>query len=68
MVLAVVQDGDVIAIDKVAQTLDVRLTDAEIETRLAAWRANPPAEKAKVGVLKKYAKLVSSAHYGAVCV
>jgi dihydroxy-acid dehydratase len=64
--LALVQDGDVIMIDKVKQTLDVRLTEAEIDARRAAWK--PPPAKARVGVLKKYAKLVSSAHYGAVCV
>ena len=63
------RDGDVIAIDKVKQTLDVKLSDAEIAERKAAWERGEgrPPEKAKVGVLRKYARLVSSAHYGAVC-
>ena len=57
------RDGDRIRINKVAQTIDLLLEDKEIAARLAAW--TPPPDKATRGVLKKYAKLVSSAHYGA---
>ena len=35
--LAVVRDGDVIAIDVDARTLDVELDDDELAARLAAW-------------------------------
>ena len=64
-VLALVADGDMIRIDKVAQTLDVLLSDEEIAARRASW--TPPPEKATSGVLRKYTKLVRSAHYGAYC-
>lgn len=61
--LAIVRDGDVVRIDTRAQTLELALSDAEIAARLAAW--SPPPEKVSKGVLHKYTKLVSSAHYGA---
>jgi dihydroxy-acid dehydratase len=40
------------------------LSDAEIKTRLAKWKA-PPA-RYKTGVFAKYAALVSSASLGAI--
>jgi len=61
--LAIVRDGDIISIDTRAQTLEVALDEAEVVARLAAWA--PPPEKATMGVLRKYTKLVNSAHYGA---
>jgi dihydroxy-acid dehydratase len=62
--LAIVRDGDIIKIDKRKQSLDLDLSAAEIEARLKAWV--PPPSKCRNGVLAKYAKLVSSAHTGAV--
>jgi dihydroxy-acid dehydratase len=61
--LAIVRDGDRIRVDKKARTIDLLLEPAEIDARLAAWV--PPPEKAAQGALRKYAKLVSSAHFGA---
>jgi dihydroxy-acid dehydratase len=62
--MAIVQDGDMITVDEGARRLDLDVPDSEIADRLAKWTA--PAPKARVGVLAKYARLVSSASRGAV--
>jgi len=62
--LAAVQDGDSITIDVPARQLDVGLSEAEIEARLADW--SPPAPHYTTGVLAKYAALFGSAAQGAV--
>eukprot|EP00965_Chrysotila_dentata_P216471 6189398-Pleurochrysis_carterae.AAC.1 len=64
--IAVVKDGDAIRIEKETQTLQLLIDETELKMRMAEW--TPPKFKANTGVLKKYAKLVKSAHYGAVCV
>ena len=62
--LAVVADGDVIAIDVDAGRVDVELTDEELSTRLAAWSL--PTLPYDDGVFGRYRALVSSASEGAV--
>ncbi len=62
--LAIVRDGDPIAIDIDRARLDLLLPQAEIAARLAAWR--PPAPRYNAGTFAKYAALVSSASSGAV--
>ena len=62
--IALVRDGDKIIIDAVNNTIDVTISDDELQTRRNAWTA--PALKAKSGVLYKYAKSVSSASEGCV--
>ncbi|MGM0784164.1 MAG: dihydroxy-acid dehydratase [Pseudomonadota bacterium] len=62
--LALVEDGDTIIIDAMADTIDVDLSDEELMRRRAAWRQ--PAPRYARGVLAKYARLVSSASTGAV--
>ncbi len=62
--IGLVQNGDIISMDVNARTLDVNLSDEEMERRRAAWL--PPAPRHTSGVLGKYAKLVSSASKGAV--
>jgi dihydroxy-acid dehydratase len=62
--LAVVEDGDPITIDAVKRRIDLGISEAELERRLAAW--TPPAPAASKGLLAKYARLVSSASTGAV--
>jgi dihydroxy-acid dehydratase len=64
--LAVVQDGDVIAIDVDEGTLIVELDDRELAERLAGWQPPPPPNE--VGVFARYRALVSSASDGAVLV
>jgi dihydroxy-acid dehydratase len=62
--IAAIADGDMVTIDVAQRKLTVELSDAEIKTRLAAWKA--PAARYQTGVLAKYARLVSSASTGAV--
>ena len=62
--IAAVHDGDTITIDVAARRLDVGLSDEEIAARVAAYE--PPQRDVPVGVLSKYAKLVSSAAEGAI--
>jgi dihydroxy-acid dehydratase len=62
--IAAVRDGDTIIFDVKARRLDVDISDQEMKTRLAQWRA--PEPRYKSGVMAKYAKLVSSASEGAV--
>jgi dihydroxy-acid dehydratase len=62
--IAILRDGDVVAIDVDARTLEVELTDAELEARLAEWQ--PPEPRIARGVLAKYARSVASASRGAV--
>jgi dihydroxy-acid dehydratase len=61
--IAVVRDGDIIAIDILNRSLTIRLTDAEINTRLKVWKA--PEPKVKKGVLTIYSRLVEQADGGA---
>ncbi len=63
--IAFVKDGDKIVVNVASRSLDVLIDDAELASRKAAWTA--PAPKHERGVLAKYAKLVGSAAYGAVC-
>ncbi len=62
--IAIVQDGDKISIDAEANTVNLELSEAEIEKRLAQWQK--PAPRYKRGVLAKYAAQVTSASEGAV--
>jgi dihydroxy-acid dehydratase len=62
--LAALEEGDSVVIDVEARELRVELSDDEIAARMKAWR--PPAPRYAIGVLAKYAALVSSASEGAV--
>jgi dihydroxy-acid dehydratase len=62
--IAAVRDGDAIVFDVDARRLTLEVPEAEIRTRMAAWRA--PAPRYRSGVFAKYARLVSSASEGAV--
>ena len=62
--IALVKDGDTIAMDVETRELSVRLSDEEMERRRRKWSAPPP--NYDFGVMAKYAKLVSSASHGAV--
>jgi dihydroxy-acid dehydratase len=58
--IALVRDGDRIALDVEARTIDV---DADLEARRSSFRPKEP--RYRTGVLAKYAKLVASASEGA---
>ena len=62
--IALVQDGDIIEINAEKNTLEVHLTDAELQERKAKWQA-PPLKFSR-GVLYKYIKNVSTASDGCV--
>jgi dihydroxy-acid dehydratase len=62
--LAVVRDGDTIAIDVDANTLTLEVTETELSARLASW--SPPPTAPLGGVFGRYRALVGSASEGAV--
>jgi dihydroxy-acid dehydratase len=62
--IALVQDGDIIAIDAVNNTLTLKVSDEELEARRKNWKQ--PALKATQGVLYKYAKCVATASEGCI--
>jgi len=62
--IAAVKDADTITFDIPNRQLNVGLTTAEIQKRLASWK--PPTPRFSNGVMAKYALLVSSPSLGAV--
>jgi dihydroxy-acid dehydratase len=62
--LAVVKNGDLVTIDANKRVLTLGVADAELQARLAKWKA--PAPRYTRGVLAKYARQVSTASHGAV--
>jgi dihydroxy-acid dehydratase len=62
--IALIKNGDQITIDAEKRTITLDVPASEIKTRKAEWKA--PKAPYKMGVLAKYAKLVSSASEGAV--
>ncbi len=62
--IALVRDGDKIAVDLPARKLDLLVDPAELAKRKAAWKR--PAPKFKRGWLARYERLVTSAARGAV--
>jgi len=63
--IAILKDGDIIEIDIPARRLDVKLSDEEINKRLANWK-KPPSKAPEGTYLDRYSKLVTSASTGAV--
>jgi dihydroxy-acid dehydratase len=62
--IALVRDGDQIAIDAIENRIDVKVSEAELRARRASWKA--PPLKATRGTLYKYIKTVKSASEGCV--
>lgn len=62
--IALVENGDLITIDADERLLQVHLSDEELAERRANWKM--PEPRFTRGVISKYAKLVSSAKFGAV--
>jgi dihydroxy-acid dehydratase len=60
--IAVVKNGDQIEIDIPRRKLNLLISKDELKKRLSKWK--PPKKKLK-GYLKRYARLVTSAHTGA---
>jgi dihydroxy-acid dehydratase len=62
--IAIVKDGDWIAIDIPAKKLTLKVSENEIQERLSGW--SPPPPKIIRGYMARYARMVSSAGKGAV--
>jgi len=62
--IALLREGDIITIDSETQEINMQVTSEELEARAKQW--TPLPLKHSSGVLRKYAKLVSSASRGAV--
>jgi dihydroxy-acid dehydratase len=60
--IAVVQNGDMIEIDIPGKKLNLLISDEALKRRLSQWK---PLKKNLKGYLKRYSKLVQSAHTGA---
>jgi dihydroxy-acid dehydratase len=64
--IALIRDGDVISIDLHERTLNVKITQDELDRRRATW--TPPQPKVEKGWLGRYARMVTSGSRGAVLV
>jgi len=62
--IGLVEEGDIIAINIPAHTIELKVSDEELARRKANWVC--PEPKIKTGYLARYAKLVSSADKGAI--
>lgn len=62
--IALIENGDVITIDAVKNTIDMKISDEELAKRKANWKR--PESPIKQGVLLKYMRSVSSASEGCV--
>ncbi|REG96049.1 dihydroxy-acid dehydratase [Flavobacterium aquicola] len=62
--IALIENGDVITIDAVKNTIDMKISEEELAKRKANWKR--PESAIKQGVLLKYMRSVSSASEGCV--
>ncbi|APA00506.1 dihydroxy-acid dehydratase [Flavobacterium commune] len=62
--IALIENGDVITIDAVKNTINMKISDEEFARRKANWKQ--PESPIKQGVLLKYMRSVSSASEGCV--
>ncbi|MCK4702576.1 dihydroxy-acid dehydratase, partial [Candidatus Bathyarchaeota archaeon] len=62
--IALIRDGDKIAIDIPGRKLDLLISEEEMAKRKVGWKPRPP--NVTTGYLARYAKLVTSADKGAV--
>ena len=62
--IALVRDGDLVAIDLTTRRIDLHVDPSELERRRQDWR--PPEPRYRTGVFAKYVRLVDSAARGAV--
>lgn len=62
--IGLLQPGDIIEIDIPDNSINVKLTDAELAERKKAWKPRPPS--ITTGCLAKYASMATSADTGAI--
>ena len=63
-VIGLLRDGDVIELDIPGRTINVKLSEEELEERRKAW--SPPEPRMNYGWLGRYQKMVTNAAQGAV--
>ncbi|MDR3561157.1 MAG: dihydroxy-acid dehydratase [Negativicutes bacterium] len=63
-VIAIVENGDLVTVDIPKRTITLDVAEEEINRRLQEWVK--PEPKIKRGYLATYARIVKSAHYGAI--
>jgi len=62
--IGLVYEGDMISIDIINKTIELEVSDEELESRRSKWVC--PEPKVTKGYLARYAKMVSSADKGAI--
>lgn len=62
--IAMVEEGDIISINIPENTLNVKISDAEMEARRAKWQPREP--KVTTGYLARYQQMVTSSNRGAI--
>lgn len=62
--IALVEEGDIIAIDIPGLSLNLKVSDEELEARRAKWQPREP--KVTTGYLARYASMVTSGNRGAI--
>ena len=62
--IALIEEGDIIAIDIPANTINVKVSDEVLAERKAKWQPREP--KVTTGYLARYASMVTSGNRGAV--
>lgn len=62
--IALVEEGDIIAIDIPNMTLDIKVSEEELASRRAKWQPREP--KVTTGYLARYASMVTSGNRGAI--
>lgn len=62
--IALIKEGDIIAIDIMANTINVKVSDEELAERKKQWTPKEP--RIKTGYLARYASMVTSGNTGAI--
>ncbi len=62
--IALVEEGDIISIDIPNNSLNVKISDEELEKRRLSWKPRQP--KVTTGYLSRYRELVTSGNKGAI--
>ena len=62
--IALVEEGDIIAIDIPGHSITLKVSDEELAARRAAWKPRQP--KITTGYLARYASMVTSGNRGAI--
>ena len=62
--IALVQNGDIISIDIMANQINIKVSEDELEKRRAEWKPRQP--RITTGYLARYASLVTSGTQGAI--